>query len=228
LNLNPQMVANALLQIGVLLFALSFHECAHAWTANRFGDDTARHYGRISLNPLVHIDLFGTFLLPVILFLSNAPFMFGWAKPVPVNPLNLRPYRKGIFWVSAAGPLSNFILMGLSLILCYVLYFLTGGVFLERGSWLVPICKIAGFSVVINCFLGVFNLIPLSPLDGSKVLLMVLPAEKAELFEKFRSFGPIILIFLVITRAIHIIFVPFIIFLNLLIPNNILFALTRL
>lgn len=208
LNVNPQQIANALLQIGVLFFAVSFHETAHAWTANRFGDPTARLQGRISLNPIVHIDPFGSILVPVILFLSSAPFMFGWAKPVQVNPLNLRPYKKANLWVSAAGPLSNFILMAAFLVLWHIMKFLTPGSFMTQGSFLQPVILLIFFAIQINFILGIFNCIPIFPLDGSKVVLMMLPADAARQFEKLQPYGPFLLILLVVTSAYRFILYP--------------------
>jgi Zn-dependent protease len=211
------VIVNALLRIGVLLFAVSFHESAHAWTANRFGDDTARLQGRISLNPLVHIDVVGTILVPVILAVTTN-MMFGWAKPVPVNPLNLRPYRKGLLWVSAAGPLSNFLLMGISIVVLYILYFFTGST-VSRESVLVPLILLVQYSVIINCILGVFNMMPVFPLDGSKILLMLLPAERARQFESLQPYGPILLLLLLFTGVYRIIFYPFILILDFLLPG---------
>jgi len=207
LNINPQQIANALLQIGVLFFAVSFHETAHAWTANRFGDPTARLQGRISLNPLVHLDPVGSILVPVILALTS-PFMFGWAKPVPVNPLNLKPFKKANLWVSAAGPLSNFILMAASLVLWHLLKLLTPASLMTQGSLLQPLFLLVFFSIQINFILGIFNCIPIFPLDGSKVVLMMLPADAARQFEKLQPYGPFLLILLVVTSAYRFILYP--------------------
>ena len=207
MNINPQQIANALLQIGVLFFAVSFHETAHAWTANRFGDPTARLQGRISLNPLVHLDPVGSILVPVILALTS-PFMFGWAKPVPVNPLNLKPFKKANLWVSAAGPLSNFILMAASLVLWHLLKLLTPASLMTQGSLLQPLFLLVFFSIQINFILGIFNCIPIFPLDGSKVVLMMLPADAARQFEKLQPYGPFLLILLVVTSAYRFILYP--------------------
>jgi Zn-dependent protease len=207
LNFSPQHIANALLSLGVLFFAVSFHETAHAWTANRFGDPTARLQGRISLNPLVHIDPIGSILVPVILFLTS-PFMFGWAKPVPVNPLNLRPYKKANLWVSAAGPLSNFILLAAFLALWHIMKMVTPGSFMTQGSLLQPVILLIYFAIYINFILGIFNCIPIFPLDGSKVLMMLLPDDMAEKYDKLQPYGPFLLILLIFTGAYRYIFQP--------------------
>jgi Zn-dependent protease len=173
--MQPMVVV---VQITVILFAISFHESAHAWTALKFGDTTARDLGRISLNPLRHIDPFGTVLLPAIMIYFHQP-PFGYAKPTPVNLRNMRNPRLANFWVSAAGPLSNFLIVISSAVVLIV----TGRVAPEslsraaqRGSGgvLEPVVVILVETITINVVLGVFNLIPLPPMDGSGILFSAL------------------------------------------------------
>jgi Zn-dependent protease len=165
--------------IAVVLFAISFHESAHAWTALKFGDPTARDLGRISLNPLHHIDPFGTVLLPLIMILMHQP-PFGYAKPTPVNLRNTRNPRLANFWVSAAGPLSNLLVVTVSAALLVVIgrydRSLVFGAFQgPTGSGvLAPVSYILAQLVLLNLVLGVFNLIPVPPMDGSGILFSIL------------------------------------------------------
>ncbi len=167
-----------LFQLIVFLFAISFHESAHAWTANRCGDPTARMLGRITLNPIKHIDPVGTILLPAIALLAGIPVL-GWAKPTPVNPLNFKnPVRNDIL-TAVAGPISNFLVASatVAVLLLISLVFPTarqiilgisqGWIASGSDSLLVPLCLFLYQLMVINVVLGVFNLIPVPPLDGS-------------------------------------------------------------
>ena len=194
----------------VFLFSLSFHESAHAWTSNRFGDDTGRLQGRISLNPLVHIDPIGTLLFPIIGFMGSGIAMFGWAKPVQTNPLLWRNKSKANIWVSAAGPISNFILATVAILVVKVL--LVMGVMrqLSMGdevgpftiiaptsadaTLMVPIATILSIFIILNVTLGIFNLFPIPPLDGSHVLEELLPSQMAAAYEQIRPFGFLILL----------------------------------
>lgn len=178
-----------ILFIPVILWALSFHEVSHAWMALRFGDPTARDLGRISLNPLRHLDPFGTLMM----FLAG----FGWAKPVPVDPRNLRdPLRNGL-WIAAAGPTANF----LTALACGLL---VQGLF--RGTtvpavlgWAAgPIFQLLVLSVQVNLALCVFNLIPIHPLDGSQVLKGFVSPRTAEALARLDPAGPIVLILLIL------------------------------
>jgi len=155
----------------VALIAITFHEAAHAFVANACGDDTAKSLGRVSLNPIRHIDLVGTILLPAFLYAINAPFLFGWAKPVPVNWGNLRNWRRDMVLVAAAGPAANFALAGISSAL------MVGA--LQIGWTPVWLAKTLVSATALNLLLAVFNLIPVPPLDGSKVLAGFLPEKWA-------------------------------------------------
>jgi len=153
-----------LFQIIILLFSAIIHEWAHGYAAYRLGDDTAKNLGRLSLNPLVHLDLFGSIILPILLVLANFGFIFGYAKPVPFNPAKLKNWRYGIAKVAAAGPLSNlFIATFLGLMVR----------FLPASSF----TQFLALAVYINVLLAVFNLVPLPPLDGSKIIASFLPIK---------------------------------------------------
>jgi Zn-dependent protease len=184
-----------LLLIPVLLFSIVVHEVAHAWQARREGDDTAEKLGRITLNPIRHVDPFGSVLLPLLLYFGNAPFLFGWAKPVPVNPANYRNYRWGDIRVSMAGIVSNLCLAVLFTLVAAVVAAvgpLPGGTPAMIGS---VISEAAIYGIFINLILAFFNLIPIPPLDGSHVLYHVLPRPAAEIYTRFSRFG-IVVVFL--------------------------------
>lgn len=185
------------------LFALCFHEYAHGWMAKRRGDTTAEMQGRLSMNPMVHADPIGTFLLPLSAIIFNLPIFFGWAKPVPVNPRNLISPRTDMFWVALAGPLSNVLL---ALVGTFLIFLIAnfGGAFASS----VIIIKILGFFIMINLFLAIFNMIPLNPLDGGKVLARFLPAHINYKLEQNEHMTGIILLLLVISGALAILAFP--------------------
>jgi len=160
-------------QLIVLLFSVIIHEVSHGLMALFLGDDTAEKSGRLSLNPLVHLDLFGSIILPLLLFFgTHGSFVFGWAKPVPFNPLNLRHPRRDTALVAVAGPLAN---ISLAVIFGIIIRFLEGGAFAS----LIPFLNII---VLLNLILAVFNLIPIPPLDGSKILFYFFPSAQLEFF----------------------------------------------
>lgn len=174
------------LSILVLLFSVILHEVMHGLVALKFGDRTAQERGRLTLNPLPHIDLFGTILLPALLILTGSPILFGWAKPVPVNPLNFTNIKRGEFFVSLAGILSNFGLATLAALLYHLL----------SSSAPLILLSVLKFATMINLVLGVFNLFPIPPLDGSKVLLSQLPYNLAREYQKLEPYGFLILVVL--------------------------------
>ncbi len=178
----------------VLLFAIVFHECAHGFVAEKLGDPTARLAGRITLNPIPHIDPFGTILLPLMTMLTGSPF--GYAKPVPVTTTNLRNPRWDSVWVSLAGPASNFVL---ALIAAGVLAVVQRSAGASLAEFLAPLLWTA---VLINVILGVFNLIPIPPLDGSWILMGMLPLNLAIRYSQIRPYGFIILFALMWTGMI--------------------------
>jgi Zn-dependent protease len=204
----------------VLLFAITIHESAHGWAALKMGDPTAYNLGRISLNPLPHIDPIGTVLLPLIMMFTSIPF-FGWAKPVPVNPLNLRNPRRDNLLISAAGPLSNLIAGAFFLIAIIILKFLSpnlanffrslliGGSGFSVGFHPIQgLALILFYGALINALLAIFNLIPVPPLDGSGVLMGLLSDEAAEKFDKIRPYGFLIILALFFLRVLDLIFRP--------------------
>lgn len=195
---GPEFLQAAIIGLPVILLSLTVHEFFHAWTAHKFGDDTAKNLGRMSLNPIVHIDLMG--LIVMVL----AQFRFGWAKPVPVNLMNLRNPRFADIWISAAGPLSN---MGLAIITGLLFRALptvySMGVAIPEA---VPL--MLRWAVQVNIALAVFNLIPLFPLDGSHILRNLLPPRMEESYARFDSVAPIILLGLVFMGAVGFIIGP--------------------
>jgi len=184
-----------------MLLALTFHEYAHGWVANRLGDPTAKLLGRLSLNPLVHIDLFGTVLLPFLLIISKAPFVFGWAKPVPIDPFNLRHPRKDMIWVGTAGPAANFLLA----LVCGLIIRLLGLLGITFGGPMDFILLILACFVLINLVFSAFNLIPVPPLDGSRIFAGLLPLPWAVRYMQLERFGMILLVlmFVVAKPAIN-------------------------
>jgi len=179
-----------LLYVPTMLLALTFHEYAHGWVANRLGDPTAKVLGRLSMNPLVHIDLFGTVLLPLLLIISKAPFVLGWAKPVPVDPYNLRHPRKDMIWVGLAGPTANFTLAFIAGMVIRLLNFLGIGF---HGPFEVILLILTVF-VLINLVFAAFNLIPVPPLDGSRLVAGLLPLAWALPYVRLERYGMMILI----------------------------------
>ncbi|MYE59388.1 MAG: site-2 protease family protein [Alphaproteobacteria bacterium] len=174
-----------------LLLAVGCHEAAHGWAAWKLGDDTARRLGRVTLNPVRHIDPFGTVLLPGLLLLSGAPFLIGYAKPVPVDFSRLQPIRLGMALVAAAGPAANIALCVLSLVVLQVLGWTPD---MPGREWLI---ETARKSVILNAVLAVFNMLPVPPLDGGRILTAVLPGRIGSLLLPFER-GGIVLILLVL------------------------------
>lgn len=166
-----------------IVFSISFHEAAHAFMAERRGDRTATFLGRKTLNPIAHIDLFGTVILPAILIWLGG-IVFGWAKPVPVNPLNLKDVKRDTMWISLAGPGSNLILAGAFGLLAHLLIWLLPMLPLAVAEPLLLLC---GIAVYFNLVLAFFNLIPLPPLDGSKILVGLFPNRQFRFFQSLES-----------------------------------------
>jgi len=199
-------ILDIVFQLIAFLFAISIHESAHAWMANLRGDPTARMLGRVSLNPIRHIDPIGTLLLPAVAMFTHLPVL-GWAKPTPVDPRNFKNPVLDDILTSIVGPISNFVVAtGAVLILAIVkaiapnggeIVFgtLQGSDFANTNSFLVPLCKLVFDMMLINIVLGVFNLIPVPPLDGSHVLRHLLPTGALRIYDSVGTFGLLLLVF---------------------------------
>lgn len=177
----------AILSLVILIFSVIVHEVAHGFMADRLGDPTARLAGRLTLNPIKHIDPVGSIIVPLIT--SLAGFTFGWAKPVPYNPYNIRNKRQGEFLIAAAGPASNLLI---ALIFGTILRFVAGS-----GSVSLPVLTAFSYIVIINIVLAVFNLIPLPPLDGSKILFSVLPDQYGRARMTMERYAPVFVLIVV-------------------------------
>jgi Zn-dependent protease len=190
-NIADQIRNIAIVAVPIII-AITFHEAAHGYVARAFGDDTAERAGRITLNPLRHIDPFGTILLPAMLYLTTG-FMFGYAKPVPVNFAGLRHPKQDMVWVAAAGPAMNLLLCAISVLTLYImeLFGVPSNSFAFQMMWA---------SVEINLVLAIFNLIPLPPLDGGRVAVGLLPMPLAKPLAQIGRFGllPVLLIFIIL------------------------------
>lgn len=190
-------VTGILLQFIVLVLSLSVHEAAHAWSAERLGDSTARRLGRVSLNPAVHVDPIGTILFPLIAMASNVP-LIGWAKPVPVGIHNLRGnWRRKYMLIAAAGPASNLVLAAAAAV---VLRVLSGGSPFEVVAG--PAERLLFNAVTLNVLLAVFNMVPVPPLDGGNVLAGLLQGPAAEMLDRLRPYGFIIIYVLLLTGVL--------------------------
>lgn len=196
-----QMMA---VQMVPFIMAVVFHEFAHGFVANRWGDSTARDQGRLTLNPTHHIDPIGTLLFPMINMLSGIPMLIGWAKPVPINPTRFRRYRPGLFWVSFAGPSMNFLLA-----------FLSAGAYVSTELWMNKDFSLYTYfqamfaaSISMNFALGIFNLLPLPPLDGSKMIESFLSYNATRSYERIAPYSFFILMGLMITGAFQILMGP--------------------
>ncbi|MDT8273363.1 MAG: site-2 protease family protein [Desulfomonilia bacterium] len=186
-----------ILMIVPVLFSITVHEVSHGYAAYRFGDPTAKLAGRLSLNPIKHIDVVGL----LVLFITR---MIGWAKPVPVNPRYFANPRKDMIWVSLAGPASNLALA----VICALIFRLFGGSL--TSSFLYPLAYMIQIMILINVGLAIFNLIPIPPLDGSHIIEGLLPPDLAAAYAKIHPYGFIILLVLIFTRVVEYLIVPII------------------
>lgn len=205
-----QAIQRVAIMMPVFLFALVIHEYAHAWVANKFGDNTSEWQGRLTLNPAAHIDPIGTIALPMISIVFGGIF-FGWAKPVPIDPRRFSNYRKGLFWVSSAGPLSNIIFGFISAFL-YVGFLAKvspANGFYDAGKQMLEALMMINFS------LAIFNLIPLPPLDGSNIVLSFLSASASRKYLEIQQYSFFILLALMFTGAIRVISIPIILLANI-------------
>ncbi len=192
---NPaDLLLTLLIWVPPVLFAVTFHEIAHGWVANQLGDSTARQLGRLSPNPLKHVDLMGTIVVPILMYLSTG-MVFGWAKPVPVTWQNLRDPRRDMALVAAAGPLANLAMAVIWVIIIKISLFMwpAAPMFAE---FLINMGK-AG--IIINSILLVLNLLPVPPLDGSRIVMALLPNYAARLYHKIEPYGLIVLLVLLLS-----------------------------
>jgi Zn-dependent protease len=184
---------NAIFYVIVLVMSIVIHEVSHGFMAEYFGDDTARNVGRLTLNPIPHLDMFGSILLPAILILSHSPFMFGWAKPVPYNPNNLSNKKWGTIAVASAGVLANFLIAIIfGLIIRFAPYVLPGSVLTANFYF------ITSAIVIVNLALGIFNLVPIAPLDGSKILFSFLPERAFSFMIAYEQYSLILLLVFIV------------------------------
>lgn len=189
-----------------LVFAVTVHEVAHGYVADLLGDKTARILGRLTLNPVKHIDPIGTIILPAVLLLLNAGIILGWAKPVPINPYNFRHYRRDSALVALAGPLAN-----LSMALVWASIAKISAILLNNGLFGIQAVYLMGMAGInINIMLMVLNLLPIPPLDGSRIVASLLPPRFARSFGNISPFGFIILIFLLYFGLINLVASPII------------------
>ncbi len=199
-----QTIAIAALPV---IFAITLHEAAHGYAARHFGDPTAWQMGRISLNPLRHIDLVGTIIIPAsILLFSGGTFLFGYAKPVPVDFGRLRNPKKDMLWVAAAGPGAN-----LFMALCWALMLKLAWL-MPGNDFTVPLSEMSKIGMIVNCVLMVLNLVPLPPLDGGRIAVSLLPHNLAWKFAKIEPWGFPILLLLLFTGVLGAVMNPLVIF----------------
>jgi Zn-dependent protease len=194
MDINNIIVNISIWAIPVIL-AVVLHEVAHGWVAEKLGDDTARWMGRLTLNPLKHVDPIGTILIPVGLIVIGSPFIFGYAKPVPVNFRKLRNPKSDMVWVALAGPVTNILLAIASTALLWLAMHLP-----DSAAWVAqPLALMCQASILINVVLCIFNLIPLPPLDGGRVAVGLLPAAAAYQLSRIEPYGFIIIVLLLVS-----------------------------
>ena len=207
-------LSEAVLSVPALMIAVILHEVAHGWVAEKMGDPTARYAGRLTLNPIPHIDPFGTILLPAMFIILGSPVIFGWAKPVPINPMNFHDLRRGTFFVSIAGVVMN---ISLALLGGFLYHILKPAVQVSSPfvveSILFPLLVFFEKLVLINLVLALFNIVPIPPLDGSKALMSFLSFKYWEIFYRYEMYGFLIIAVLLFTGILQSIIYPPLVFL---------------
>jgi Zn-dependent protease len=206
--MNPTVIQTIILSVIPLLLAISVHESAHGYVAYKKGDFTAKMLGRITMNPIKHVDPFGTVIFPLLLAFSGAGVVFGWAKPVPVNSFNFKNPRRDMMYVGLAGPLSNFALAAALALVFRILLIFPGQEFLFSSKIGQPLAIMFLLTIKISIYLGVFNLLPIHPLDGSHILEGLLPPEQAQAYSRLSQYGFIFLLILLVTGVLTAITYP--------------------
>jgi len=205
------VIRQVIISVIPILFAIILHEVSHGFVAEKLGDPTARMMGRLTLNPIAHIDPFGTIIMPIALFIfTNGQFVFGYAKPVPINPFNFRNPKRDMAISAAAGPGVNIVLAVLSVLALKYLLLPVSGVLPDdvTGSVLKPLALMLSANVSVNVILAAFNLIPVPPLDGGRILMGLLPQRQAEIVGRIEPYGMIVVILLVATGLTRVIVLP--------------------
>lgn len=212
-------ISNVLRQLALsalpVLIAITFHEVSHGFIANKLGDPTARMLGRLTLNPIAHIDLFGTIILPLMLIITtNGQFVFGYAKPVPINPMNFKNPRRDMAISAAAGPVTNILLAVASVLILRFIIFPASMLFHQgiAEKILMPADLMLRSSIIINIVLASFNLIPIPPLDGGRVFIGLLPHKQAISYSRIEPFGFIIVLILIATGVANYLIMPMVSF----------------
>lgn len=204
---NLSIIQTIAVYIIPLIFAITLHEAAHAYAANKYGDSTAKSYGRLSLNPMTHIEPFGTIIFPMISIVLGAMsgglgFIFGWAKPVPINYMKLHHPKHDLRWVALAGPLAN---LAMALIWALILK----ASFILNSYFGIPLALMAQAGISINVSLLILNLLPILPLDGGRILFSLLPSKQAQSYARTEQYGMWILMALILLGGLNLIMRPF-------------------